>query len=295
MMNSLKGYAEFLAIQRGLMLFMISIGGAFLIGGATSLMPALYLGVIVFCFWSFADAINNIYDKELDAISDPKRAEFTEKLGKKGHYITCLFAGLVFALSAFTLNWHVLVVISVGMLLGFIYSVPPIRLRTTIAKPLVNFIFGAVAILISGAYFGVFTFNVAVLTLLFGIVTSVNSMWGDLADYQSDKNSGARTIPVVLGFRKGLFLTVILGCMLIPILTNIGLMYSLPFVYYIILAAIASYALINVFLNRKVLSKNKENTHEQILLGSLLTKDFVKITLIFSFTFMISSIIRVML
>lgn len=292
MMTNLKGYAEFLAIQRGLMLFMITLGGAFLIGGSNSVLPALLLGVIVFCYWSFSDAINNIFDKELDAISDPKRAAFTEKLGKKGYLITYLFAGLVFILGALTLNWAVFVVISVGMLLGFIYSVPPLRLRTTVVKPLVNFVFGSVAIFISGAYFGVFTFNVLVLTLLFGIVTTVNSIWGDLADYQSDKNNGAHTLPVILGFRNGLFLTVILGCILIPIMTNIGLMYSMSFVYYIILATIASYILINLFLNRKALSKNKENTHEQISLGGLLTKDFVKITLIFSFTFMICSIIR---
>jgi len=292
MINSLKGYAQFIAIQRGLMLFMVTLGGAFLIGGSTALFPGLLLGAIVFAFWSFSDAINNIYDKELDAISDPERAEFTEKLGKKGYFITYLFLGLAFFLGALTLNWAVFVVISVGILLGFVYSAPPIRLRTTLVKPLVNFVFGAVAIFISSAYFGVFNLNVLLLTLLFGIVTSVNSIWGDLADYQSDKNSGAKTLPVILGFRNGLFITVILGCILIPIMANIGLMYSLSFVYYIILAVISSYILINLFLNRKRLSKNKENTHEQISLGTLLTKDFVKITLIFSLTFMVCSIIR---
>lgn len=292
MINSLKGYAQFIAIQRGLMLFMVTLGGAFLIGGSTALFPGLLLGAIVFAFWSFSDAINNIYDKELDAISDPERAEFTEKLGKKGYFITYLFLGLAFFLGALTLNWAVFVVISVGILLGFVYSAPPTRLRTTLVKPLVNFVFGAVAIFISSAYFGVFNLNVLLLTLLFGIVTSVNSIWGDLADYQSDKNSGAKTLPVILGFRNGLFITVILGCILIPIMANIGLMYSLSFVYYIILAVIASYILINLFLNRKRLSKNKENTHEQISLGTLLTKDFVKITLIFSLTFMVCSIIR---
>lgn len=292
MITNLKGYAEFLAIHRGLMLFMITLGGAFLIGGSGALLPALCLGLIVFCFWSFSDAINNIYDKELDAVSDPERSKFTEKLGKKAYFITYLFAGLTFSLGALTLNWAVFVVISIGIIFGFIYSAPPIRLRTTIVKPLVNFVFGSVAILVSAVYFGVFTVNVLVLTLLFGTVTSVNSIWGDLADYQSDKISKARTLPVILGFRNGFFLTVLLGCMLIPIMTNIGLMYSMSFVYYLILAIIASYILANLFLKRKRLSKDKEDTHEQISLGGLLTKDFVKITLIFSFTFMMCSIIR---
>jgi 4-hydroxybenzoate polyprenyltransferase len=274
------------------MLFVVTLGGAFLIGGSTALLPTLHLGVIVFCFWSFSDAINNIYDKELDAISDPKRAEFTEKLAKKANYITYLFLGLTFFLGALTLNWIVFAVISVGMLFGFIYSAPPIRLRTTVVKPLVNFVFGAVAIFISGAYFGVFTLNALILALLFGVVTAVNSIWGDLADYQSDKNSGARTLPVILGFRSGLFLTVILGCMLIPIMTYIGLMYSVFFVYYFVLAAVASYILIKLFLKRHMLSKNKENTPAQLSLGGLLSKDFVRITLIFSFTFALCAFIR---
>jgi 4-hydroxybenzoate polyprenyltransferase len=292
MLASLRGYSEFIAIQRGLMLFVVTLGGAFLIGNSPAILQALHLGAIVFCFWSFSDAINNIYDKELDATSDPKRAEFTEKLGKKAYHITYLFLGLTLFLSALTLNWLVFAVISVGLFFGFIYSAPPIRLRTTIVKPLVNFVFGAVAIFISGAYFGVFTLTILMLTLLFGVVTSVNSIWGDLADYQSDKNSGARTLPVILGFRNGLFFTVILGCMLIPIMTYIGLMYSVYFVYYVVLAAVASYMLIKLFIKRGMLSKNRENTPEQLSLGGLLSKDFVRITLIFSFIFALCAFIR---
>ncbi len=83
MITNLKGYAAFLAIQRGLMLFIVTLGGAFLIGGSGALPSVLFLGLIVFCFWSFSDAINNIYDKELDAVSDPERSEFTENWGKR--------------------------------------------------------------------------------------------------------------------------------------------------------------------------------------------------------------------
>ncbi|MCW3983517.1 MAG: UbiA family prenyltransferase [Candidatus Bathyarchaeota archaeon] len=292
MLASLQGYSEFIAIQRGLMLFVVTLGGAFLVGNSTALLPALHLAAIVFCFWTFSDAINNIHDKELDATSDPKRAQFTEKLGKKAYYITYLFLGLTLFLSALTLNWLVFAVISVGLIIGFIYSAPPIRLRTTIVKPLVNFVFGAVAIFISGAHFGVFTLNVLLLTLLFGVVTTVNSIWGDLADYQSDKNSGARTLPVILGFRNGLFFTVILGCMLIPIMTYIGLMYSVYPVYYVVLAVVVSYMLTKLFIKRRMLSKNRENTSEQLSLGGLLSKDFVKITLVFSVTFAVCAFIR---
>jgi len=166
---------------------------------------------------------------------------------------------------------------------------PPETSKTSNKKILV---IAVVAILVSGAYFGVYSFEVIALTLLFGVVTSINSIWGDLADYESDKKSGSKTVPVVLGFRRGFIFTVVLGCMLIPILTFIGLMYGLPFVYYAILAGIATYVLGRLFLNKKGLNKNKENLNQQITLAAMLTKDFTFITLIFSLTFMVSALIR---
>lgn len=62
------------------MFFMIAMGANYLITEKTSFSEATYLGFLAFCLWSGVDAINNVYDVELDKKSDPKRAEYTKSL-----------------------------------------------------------------------------------------------------------------------------------------------------------------------------------------------------------------------
>ena len=77
MFRNVKGFAQFISVERGLMLFMISIGVTFLMVGSLAWSTALFLG-IMFCIWSAADAMNNIFDQQLDELSDPDRAQFTK-------------------------------------------------------------------------------------------------------------------------------------------------------------------------------------------------------------------------
>ena len=79
MFQDLRGFAQFISVERGLMLFMISVGTTFLMSQALVWPAALFLGVIVFCIWSAVDAMNNICDMDLDVLSDPIRAKFTKK------------------------------------------------------------------------------------------------------------------------------------------------------------------------------------------------------------------------
>ena len=52
MFQDLKGFAQFISVERGLMLFMISVGATFLAGESFAWPIALLLGVVVFCIWS---------------------------------------------------------------------------------------------------------------------------------------------------------------------------------------------------------------------------------------------------
>lgn len=65
MLQDIKGFAQFISVERGLMLFMISVGATFLTVGSLAWSSALFLGVLVFCIWSAADAMNNIFDQQL--------------------------------------------------------------------------------------------------------------------------------------------------------------------------------------------------------------------------------------
>lgn len=290
----MKGFAQFISVERGLMLLMISVGASFLMGGSLLWFEAFFLGVIAFCIWSAADAMNNIFDVDLDMLSDPFRAEFTKKLGKFGLLIAMFFTALSLLLGAFTMTPCVVLFITIGIMFGVFYSVPPFRLRKTAYKPILNFSVGAVPVLIVAAFFNAFTLNIIALILLIGVTTAVNSLWEDLADYASDFSSGSRTIPIILGFKRGLIFTIIMGYTLIPLMILVGILFQLSWVYYVTLTALSVFVSLRVYHERQtLLREGEEDTKQLFKLGEILAKDFVVIAIVFTLSLMLSSLLRI--
>ena len=294
MFQDLRGFAQFISVERGLMLFMISVGTTFLMGQALVWPAALFLGVIVFCIWSAVDAMNNICDVDLDVLSDPVRAKFTKKLGKFGFFVAVAFTAQSLMLGAVTLMPFVLLFVVVGIFFGVIYSVPPFRLRKTTYKPIINFTVGAVPVMIIAAFFNLFSINIIILILLIGVTTAVNSLWEDLADFASDVHSGSRTIPIILGFRRGLFLTVILGYVMIPLMVLVGVLFQLSIIYYVTLVTLASFITLRLIQKRQTLfKKDKADTQKLFKLGEVLAKDFVIVAIVFTLSLMLSSLLKI--
>lgn len=287
MLENIKGFLSFISFERGIMLFMIAMGSTYLIAQKTTFPEAIYLGVIAFCLWSGVDAINNVYDVELDIKSDPKRADYTKKLGKFGHLISLFFFVLTMVLGAITGIQLVPVMIFIGILAGIIYSVPPIRLRQTILKPIVNLSVGAVPVLMVAAFFNIFSLEILVLLTLIGVSTAINSLWEDLADYKSDLSAHAKTILIVLGFKRGLFFTIILGYSLIPLMIWVGLLFNLTPIYFFILTVLIAFISLRLIQNRKILMKN-QNQETMLKLGESFAKDFVITALIHTTNLMLS-------
>jgi 4-hydroxybenzoate polyprenyltransferase len=293
MLQNMKGLAQFISVERGLMLFMISIGATFLIVESMQIMKALYLGLTVFCIWSAVDAMNNMCDVDLDVLSDPMRADFTKKIGRLALFIIGGFVALSLALGAVTMIPYVLLFIGIGLFVGVLYSVPPFRLRKTAYKPIVNFAVGAIPVMIVAGFFNVFSPSVIALIVLIGVTTAVNSLWEDLADYDSDFGSGSRTVPIIFGFRKGLFLTIIMGYVMIPLMIVVGLLFQLGWVYYGVLAGLAVFISLRLVQKRRTLAReHKADAINLRKLGATLAKDFVIIAIVFTFGLMLSSILK---
>nr|ACD50072.1 bacteriochlorophyll/chlorophyll synthetase [uncultured crenarchaeote MCG] len=294
MFSSLSGFARFISVERGFMLFMISVGASFLTAETAVWSSALFLGLIAFCIWSAADSINNVFDVELDVLSDPLRAEFTKRLGKVGLIIVFVFTGLSLALGAATMMPLVFLFVALGLVFGVLYSVPPFRLRKTRYKPVVNFTVGAVPVMIVAAYFGVSSFSVVSLVVLIGVTTAVNSLWEDLADYASDFASGARTVPVMFGFRVGLLFTVAMGYAMIPLMVLVGVFFELPLLYYVALSVLAVFISLRLIQKRQILLSAIEVDSKHLFgLGETLARDFVVIAIMFTLTLMLSSLLKI--
>ena len=295
MFQDLKGFAQFISVDRGLMVLMISVGASFLMGGSLVWFEAFFLGVIAFCIWSAADAMNNIFDVDLDVLSDPFRAEFTKKLGKLGLFVAMFFTALSLLLGVFTMTFYVVLFIAAGIIFGVLYSAPPFRLRKTAYKPVVNFTVGAVPVLIVAAFFHDFTISIIALVLLIGVTTAVNSLWEDLADYASDSSSGSRTIPIIFGYKRGLVLTVIMGYALIPLMALVGALFQLGWTYYAILTALSAFVTLRIIQKRNSLLKNTEDKKQLFKLGETLSKDFAVIAIVFTLSLMLSSLLKIAL
>jgi 4-hydroxybenzoate polyprenyltransferase len=292
----LKGLAQFISAERGLMLFMISVGATFLTLGSTAWLQAIYLGSTVFFLWSGLDALNNVFDADLDVISDPSRAKYSKALGKNGLLAAVAFSVLSLGLGAITMVPLVVLFILVGILFGVLYSVPPFRLRQTLWKPLVNITVGAVPVLIVASFSNAFSVSVATLVLLIGITTGVNSLWEDLGDYASDYANGARTVPVIAGFKKGLLLTIVMGYCLIPLMVVVGILFQLHLIYYFILFGLTTFVSLRLVKNRTILFReahaSETDTEELYELGHALAKDFVIVAIVQTLGLMISSFLK---
>jgi len=275
------------------MLFMIAVGATFLIAGSIALFQAVYLGAIAFCLWSGLDALNNVFDADLDVISDPSRAEYSQKLGKIGLVIAIFFTVLASGLGIVTMIPLVVLFIMIGVFFGILYSVPPFRLRQTVYKPLVNFTVAAVPILIVAGFYNSFSVSVAILVLFMGITTSVNSLWEDLSDYASDLTNGARTVPIILGLRRGLLFTIMMGYCLIPLMILVGILFQMNLIYYVILSALTTFISLRLVQNRAIFYRSKDIEAKRLLkLGDVLAKDFVICAIIQTLNMMLSSYLK---
>ncbi len=292
MFRNVKGIATFISAERGLMLFMISMGSALLLQSTLSLEQAVYFGLIGFCGWSSVDAINNICDVDLDEHSDPSRAEYTQKLGNWGFGIYVLFSGLALGGAFLSRNLVATLVIGLGLLIGIFYSVPPFRLRQTPFKAAVNFSVGAIPVLFVAAFYNVFSVNVIALMTLIGVTTAVNSLWEDLADFISDSESHAKTVLVMLGFRRGLMMTIVLGYCLIPLMVYIGFLFSLHLSYYIILSVCVVYMSLRLITQRLIFTTDIEDSDALLKMGEVFAKDFVILAIVQTTNLMINGLLQ---
>lgn len=154
-----------------------------------------------------------------------------------------------------------------------------------------NFTVGAVPILIVSAFSGVSHTGVLILVIVIGVTTAVNSLWEDLADYSADRISGAKTVPVVFGPRNGLLVTVALGYGLLPLMLLVGVMFSLPVIFYVVLFGLAFFVSIRLVQNRETLLGY--DVQRLLKLGDMLAGDFVIVAIIQTLNLMLSGYLKV--
>jgi len=102
--------------------------------------------------------------------------------------------------SSVLINLEVLIIQFAFLVLGFIYSTEPIRLkRIFLMKQVTVVIGGAIACLSAGLAVGTVTVHLLYLTGLYVLLTVGLNPIGDIKDIESDRAGGIKTIPIVWG------------------------------------------------------------------------------------------------
>jgi 4-hydroxybenzoate polyprenyltransferase len=130
--------------------------------------------------------------------------------------------------------------------------------------------------------------------LLIGVTTAINSLWEDLADYASDFSSGSKTVPIILGFKRGLLLTIVMGYVMVPLMVLVGLLFALPFIYYLALAGLTVFISVRLISKRKtIFQEDSADSKKLFKLGEVLAKDFVIIAIVFTLSLMLCSLLKI--
>lgn len=167
-----------------------------------------FLAVIVsFLGWQFSVIINDIYDYDIDRITNKTRPLVKKILTKEDYR----FAALVIAFFALSfsaiLNLSIFLLTILGLILGVIYSIPPIRLRKTLTGNLVMglslvIIFMIGMLIANDVRLLYYNRNLIFFLLLF-LFGTIITLTKDLKDIVSDSRFGIKNLFTILGKDKG--------------------------------------------------------------------------------------------
>jgi chlorophyll/bacteriochlorophyll a synthase len=173
-----------------------------------------------------SQAVNDWYDRDVDAINEPNRPIPSGRIpGRWGFYIACLWTILSLAW-AWSLGKWVFCAAIVGLVLAWVYSAPPVRLKQ-------NGWWGNSAVAL--AYEGLpwFTgaavmaaslpdFRIVIIALLYSLGAHGIMTLNDFKSIDGDRSLGVRSLPVQLGVERAVQLACVV--MAAPQIVVIGLL-----------------------------------------------------------------------
>ncbi len=167
------------------------------------------LGLLFSVFFAYqsAVAVNDIFDIESDKISNNSRPLVKKKLSSGDVKILAVIYMFIALLFAINVKYSCFSLVLVSIILSLVYSVPPLKLKRFF--PVSTFIIALAALVtlltgfsIFGGWKSVYIFPKS-LTLLVLVIFTLAGTVKDLKDFEGDKRTGIKTLPVLLGRHRG--------------------------------------------------------------------------------------------
>jgi chlorophyll synthase len=150
-----------------------------------------------------SQAVNDWYDRKVDAINEPNRPIPSGRIpGRWGLYIACLWTALSLLVAA-TLGVWVFIAAVVGLVLAWIYSAPPLRLKQNgwLGNSAVGLAYEGLPWFTGAAAMASSLPDIRVITLamLYSLGAHGIMTLNDFKSIEGDTVMGVRSLPVQLG------------------------------------------------------------------------------------------------
>ncbi len=154
--------------------------------------------------------LNDVSDLDIDKINSPERPLVTQSASRNQSLVLIVvmsgggaLIGLVLGPGAFTITL-------LEILLGVLYSARPFNFKDRfVVKTLSVGGGGVLANLLGGVASGVVNLDLLFCSVLFAVFIFSTSPLNDLGDYVGDKSLNRKTIPVVIGGKKTIWLSIL--------------------------------------------------------------------------------------
>ena len=183
------------------------------IAGYQGSLSNVLLAIFVVTFFTIgANVLNDYFDYETDRVNRPDRAIIAGDVTRIQALYISIFSFLAGVFLSLQLNFN-------SQILSIFVSLPLLILYNAQAKnyPLVGNVIVALILGLSFIYAGIVFENITPLIvpalLAFGL-TLVREIVKDIADLEGDKVVGARTLPIIFGNEKAVYLCTFLSAIL---------------------------------------------------------------------------------
>jgi 4-hydroxybenzoate polyprenyltransferase len=269
-LRTLKTYVDFARPFTLLPPALGVVSGAVTAWGAHGSRPALTLGTVLPVVWgalmaavlnSASNAINQIYDLDIDRVNKPKRPLPAGALSMAGAWrftVLCFVLAWVLAFLATPpgLEGHreCFFIVLFTSVLVWAYSAPPLRTKrhgiwanVTIAVP------RGLLLKVAGwsTVKTVLDVEPWFIGTIFGLFVLGASTTKDFADIEGDRAGGCQTLPILYGVRKAAWIIApffVLPFLLIPIGVRAGILTGDPRLLDVLAAALVAYGIYTVYL-----------------------------------------------
>lgn len=157
----------------------------------------------------FSQSINDYFDRDLDAINDPKRpipAGLITLAEARANWM--VLGGATLAIALLLNNLLILVLAVLGLFLSVIYSMPPIKLKKNywLGPPAVGLGYVSMSWIAGHALFTPLTWESVTVAVLHGGLASGMLFLNDIKSVEGDRQHGLKSIAVAHGMHKALII-----------------------------------------------------------------------------------------